>query len=179
MTPYVATGPRVGIRRPTPEDREEFLALTRASEAFHRPWGDWPKTPERFDAYLASRQAPSDDGFLVCDRASHAILGAVNLNCVVRGLFQSAYLGYWVGAPYAGRGYMTEGLNLVTRFAFGELGLHRLEANIQPANVASLRLVRACGFRMEGFSPRYLKIGGEWRDHERWALLADDEASVS
>lgn len=62
-------------------------------------------------------------------------------------------------------------MSVVIRRAFGELKLHRLEANIQPGNVASIALVRACGFALEGYSPRYLKIGGRWRDHERWALL--------
>jgi len=75
--------------------------------------------------------------------------------------------------PFAGEGYMSEGLRLVARHAFGKLGLHRLEANIQPGNRASIRLVRGGGFRREGFSPRYLKIFGRWRDHERWALTAD------
>jgi ribosomal-protein-alanine N-acetyltransferase len=68
---------------------------------------------------------------------------------------------------------MGEALQQVIRIAFGRLGLHRLEANIQPNNEASIALVRACGFRKEGFSPRYLKIRGRWRDHERWAILAD------
>ena len=69
---------------------------------------------------------------------------------------------------------MSEGLRLVIGHAFAQMGLHRVEANIQPGNLASIALVRRCGFKKEGFSPRYLKIFGEWRDHERWALLADD-----
>lgn len=93
---------------------------------------------------------------------------------IVRGAFQGAYLGYYMFVPYAQKGYMHEGLSLVLTRAFRELALHRLEANIQPDNVASLRLVRGLGFRREGLSPRYLKIGGRWRDHERWALLAEE-----
>ena len=69
---------------------------------------------------------------------------------------------------------MFEGMKLVTQFAFTEMGLHRVEANVQPGNAGSLALVRKCGFRREGFSPRYLQVLGEWRDHERWALLADE-----
>ena len=91
----------------------------------------------------------------------------------MRGNFHSAYLGYYAFAPHAGQGLMAEGLALVIRDAFRRLRLHRVEANIQPGNKASLRLVRRLGFRREGYSPRYLKIGGRWRDHERWALRAD------
>ena len=83
---------------------------------------------------------------------------------------QGAFLGY-AGVPgMQGQGYMREAMALVLDRAFGELGLHRIEANVQPGNEASLALVRGAGFEREGFSPRYLKIGGRWRDHERWAI---------
>ena len=171
---YDAIGERVAIRRPRAEDCDEFIALMRASVALHDTWVDFPKSRETYYAYLRSRQSLSDDGFLICDRASGAIAGVINLNCIVRGFFQSAYLGYCVGEPFARQGYMTEGIKVVTRYAFCEMHLHRLEANVQPNNAASLALVRKCGFRREGFSPRYLKIAGAWRDHERWAILADE-----
>ena len=87
---------------------------------------------------------------------------------------QNAYLGYYVGALHARRGYMTEALQLMLRYAFVKLRLHRLEANIQPRNVASIALVKRAGFRQEGFSRRYLKVCGRWRDHERWAIIAED-----
>ena len=93
---------------------------------------------------------------------------------IVRGDFQGAYIGYYLFVPHTGKGYMLEGLRLVLERAFRELALHRVEANIQPGNVRSLRLVKRLGFRREGFSPRYLKIGGRWRDHERWALLVEE-----
>jgi [ribosomal protein S5]-alanine N-acetyltransferase len=93
---------------------------------------------------------------------------------IVRGNFQSAYLGYYAFTPHARQGLMTEGLTLVVSEAFRRLGLHRLEANIQPSNAASRRLVRRLGFRREGLSRRYLVIAGRWRDHERWAILAED-----
>ena len=111
---------------------------------------------------------------LLCRRDDHAILGFFNLSQIVRRSLQSAYLGYAIGKPYARHGYMREGLDLVLRRAFTELRLHRIEANIQPENHASIALARGAGFRREGFSPRYLKIAGRWRDHERWAILADD-----
>ena len=96
------------------------------------------------------------------------------VNAIVRGLFHSAYLGYYALAPHAGKGYMTEGMRLVIRHAFVAMKLHRLEANIQPENTASRALVKRLGFRLEGYSPRYLKIAGRWRDHERWALTVED-----
>jgi ribosomal-protein-alanine N-acetyltransferase len=169
---------RVGIRRPTAADCDEFLTLVNSSRELHRPWVEPPSTRQRYEAYLESRRGQGDDGFLVCDSGSGAIVGVVNLNCIVRGFFHSAYLGYYVGAAFAGQGYMTEGLKLVARVAFTEIGLHRLEANIQPENVASLALARKCRFRKEGFSPKYLQVMGEWRDHERWTLLADEADSL-
>ena len=173
---FDAVGERVGIRRPRIEDGEEFTALIRASVELHDAWVDFPKTPETFANYVRSRNRMTEDGFFICDRASGRIAGVINLNCIVRGFFQSAYLGYCVGQPFARRAYMTEGMKLVARYAFTQMGLHRVEANIQPDNLPSIALVKKCGFRLEGFSPRYLKIAGIWRDHERWALLADDPA---
>ena len=103
-----------------------------------------------------------------------AIVGYVNLSQIVRGVFQSAYMGYQVFAPYASQGYMTAAMPLVLRLVFRTLKLHRVEANIQPTNAASLAVVRRAGFRKEGYSPRYLKIAGRWRDHERWTMTVED-----
>ena len=107
-------------------------------------------------------------------REDRSILGFFNLSHITRGSLQSAYLGYAIGSTFAGQGYMREGIELVLRDAFLTLRLHRIEANIQPGNQASIALARGAGFSREGFSPRYLKIGGRWRDHERWAVLAED-----
>jgi ribosomal-protein-alanine N-acetyltransferase len=116
---------------------------------------------------------PNRRRLLVCRRGDGAIVGVVNVSEIVRAAFQSAYLGYYAFRPHAGQGYMTEGLALVLRHAFRSLRLHRLEANIQPGNQPSRALVHGLGFRKEGFSPRYLKIGGRWRDHERWAIVRE------
>ena len=97
----------------------------------------------------------------------------VNISGIVAGVFQSAYLSFYGMARFAGSGLMTDAVQQVSRFAFDDLGLHRLEANIQPANLRSRALVQRVGFQQEGLSPRLLKIGGEWKDHERWAFLAD------
>jgi ribosomal-protein-alanine N-acetyltransferase len=171
---FDAVGERVGVRRPAPRDCEEFIALMRASVALHDPWVDFPKSSEAFANYIRPREGQTDDRFLICERDTGRIAGVINLNCIVRGFFQSTYLGYCVGQPFARHGYMTEGMRLVTHYAFTVMSLHRVEANIQPNNQPSIALVKRCGFRLEGFSPRYLKIAGEWRDHERWALLADE-----
>ena len=97
----------------------------------------------------------------------------ININEIVRGVFCSGYLGYYAFVPHDGRGYMRTGLAAVLRLAFRSYGLHRLEANIQPGNGRSIALVQGLGFEREGYSPRYLKIGGRWRDHERWAITSE------
>jgi len=117
-------------------------------------------------------RAPNNFAFAIRQRATGILVGYADITNVVRGGFLSAYLSYYAFEGHQRQGLMTEGLKLVVRQAFGKLGLHRLEANIQPGNAASIALVKACGFSKEGYSPRYLKIGGRWRDHERWALLA-------
>jgi ribosomal-protein-alanine N-acetyltransferase len=165
---------RVYLRAPQRSDEREFTALMRASRSFHRPWASAPTDSERFLAYISDSQRIDFEAFLVCRSSDDAILGFFNLSQIARGSLQSAYLGYAAGKPYAGEGYMREGIELVLQVAFLELRLHRLEANIQPGNKASIALAQGAGFRREGFSPRYLKISGRWRDHERWALLADD-----
>ena len=133
-----------------------------------------PRDCARFEA-LVARQARDDfAAFLLVRRDDRALLGHIAISQIFRFSFQSAYLGYWIGAPYARQGYMKEGLALVLTEAFRRLKLHRLEANIQPENTASRRLVEGLGFRLEGYSPRYLKISGRWRDHERWAILREE-----
>ena len=168
------TAPRVYLRRPAAADELEFVLLMQRSREFHRRWASAPTDHERFAAYIADSGRPDFEAFLLCRVQDDAILGFFNLSQIVRRALQSAYLGYTIGEPFAGQGYMREGIVLLLDVAFGELGLHRVEANIQPGNRPSIALARGAGFTREGFSPRYLKIGGRWRDHERWALLAED-----
>jgi [ribosomal protein S5]-alanine N-acetyltransferase len=170
----VSPAREVFLRAPLSSDRDEFLTLMRASRAFHRPWASAPTDDERFAAYVADSRRPDFEAMLVCRVHDEAIAGFFNLSQITRGPLQSAYLGYAVGKPFAGQGYMSAGIQLVLRHAFLSLRLHRVEANIQPGNKASIALASGAGFTREGFSPRYLKIGGRWRDHERWAILADD-----
>jgi ribosomal-protein-alanine N-acetyltransferase len=163
----------VFLRQPAASDEAELVALTRASRRLHRPWVSPPLDGVSFQGFLARARRPNALVLLACRAEDGAIAGVFHLDEIVRGVLQSAYLSYYVGAPYAGQGYMTAGLRLLLRHAFVALRLHRLEANIQPGNLASIALVERCGFELEGFSPRYLKIRNRWRDHQRWALRVE------
>jgi len=163
---------RIHLRRIVAGDERRFLASVEASRALHRPWVHAPSTPLQFRIYARRVRKPENRGFLVCLRESGELVGVINLSNIVLGYFRSAYLGYYAFGGFERQGLMREGLRAAVRHAFKSLKLHRLEANIQPGNAASIALVRSCGFRKEGFSPRYLKIGGRWRDHERWAIIA-------
>ncbi|MET9921501.1 GNAT family protein [Streptomyces sp. NPDC006435] len=196
-----AAGRRVLIRPFTRADAEEFTDRARESRDLHHPWLFPPVDTRAYAAY-ADRliDDPARAGFLVCEREDAGgardtgeaegtgdaedtgdaaggsvgrIAGFININNIVTGAFRCGALGYGAFAHAAGRGLMGEGLDLVLRHAFGPLGLHRLEANIQPGNAASIALVRRAGFRLEGFSPDFLLIDGAWRDHERWAITAE------
>ena len=162
---------RVVLTTPGPADEAEFLAVNRADLAYHRPWSYNPTTPEAYRAYLAAL-GERKVGFFARRREGE-LVGWFNLSEIVRGNFHNAYLGYCGFAAFAGHGYVTEALGLVLREAFVTQKLHRLEANIQPGNEPSIALVKRLGFELEGMSPRYLKIGGRWRDHERYALRSE------
>jgi ribosomal-protein-alanine N-acetyltransferase len=178
--PAPAPAPRIMLRHPSAEDAGEFTAAARASSQLHQPWVTAPSTPDQFRAFLARLDGDAFTAFLACRTEDEAITGYFTVSNIIRGSLHSAFLGYAAFAPFAGRGYMTDGLRLVLRVVFLDLRLHRLEANIQPGNASSIALVRRCGFQREGFSPRYLNIGGAWRDHERWAIRSEiwrDEGS--
>ncbi|WP_033330221.1 MULTISPECIES: GNAT family N-acetyltransferase [Actinomadura] len=163
-------GARVAVRRVRAEDEARFVELACASSAFHRPWVNPPVSAEQFSAYLARFDEVTAVGMVVCLRDGGDLAGFVNINGIVRDSYQRGMLGYAAFLPYAGQGYLSEGVALAVRYAFERLELHRVEADIQPGNDASVRLVKRLGFRREGFSPGFIKIDGEWRDHERWAL---------
>ena len=162
----------VELVRPGKRHAEEFTRAARRSRKLHAGVVTPARDEEAFGAYLRATRAPNRESYLICCAETRAIAGVASLNEIVRGAFHSAYLGYYAFVPHAGRGLMFEGVSRVLDRAFGEHGLHRVEANIQPENEPSLRLARRLGFRLEGFSPAYLKVSGRWRDHERFALLA-------
>jgi ribosomal-protein-alanine N-acetyltransferase len=150
----------------------------RRSRALHRGFVTTAATPAEYRDYLRRSRRNSQESFFVVAADSGALAGVINLNDIVRYAQQSATLGYYAFTPHAGAGLMRAGLVLVIQHAFNELRLHRLEANIQLTNGRSRSLVRGLGFVREGVARGYLKIGGRWRDHERWALLADDWRSA-
>ncbi|WP_432468828.1 GNAT family N-acetyltransferase [Agarivorans sp. Z349TD_8] len=152
------------LRKPKPEDAESIKALYQASTSLHQPWS-YP--PSNYAGYLADEYR-----YFLCLTERGDIVGTFNISGVVRGYFQSAYLGYEVFMPYQGKGYMTIGIRLLLEEAFFQLKLHRLEANIQPENTSSIKLVSKAGFENEGYSKHYLNIGGfGWKDHQRWAIV--------
>ncbi|MEO9135455.1 MAG: GNAT family N-acetyltransferase [Casimicrobiaceae bacterium] len=175
--PATLEGNRVHLRSPRRTDQRSFIAQARQSRALHRGWVQAPETPTAYAAYVAryhpTAAMPRDIGFLVIRNEDDALAGVINFSEIIRGAFHSAYVGYYAFAPLAGDGYMTEGFALALDFAFRELKLHRIEANVQPANSPSLALVERVGFAREGYSPRYVKIAGRWRDHVRFAVLAE------
>lgn len=168
-------GFRTRITPPEAADEPAFLEAMRASIGLHYPWVSAPKDHAAWQRYMKRLERDNEAGFLVKHLGDGAICGVINLNIITYEALCSAYVSYFGVEGRAGRGYMKEGMLQVIQHAFGQLGLHRLEANIQPGNLASIALAQSTGFQYEGFSPRYLKINGEWCDHERWAILADDE----
>ena len=169
-------GSRVVLRDLAHADREAFLQMVRESRDLHQPWTYPPERADQFDD-LVGRAGRDDFVCLAAVRADDGdLVGVFTISQIVRGYFQSAYLGYYASARHAGKGLMGESMMLVLDHAFGPLSLHRLEANIQPGNAPSVALARGAGFRLEGYSPRYLLIGGRWRDHERYAITADEHA---
>ncbi len=174
--PKHPTTPPIYIRTPTLDDSAEFLASLKSpnTRQFFRNVGMPPSNPAAYKKYIARISTDRHEGFFVCHKKTHQILGVINLNEIVRGVFQSTFLGYYILPQHTGHGYLTQGLRLVARRAFSQLKLHRLEANIMPDNKPSLAVVKRCAFHYEGLARRYLKMVGRWRDHKRFALIRED-----
>ncbi len=173
MRRAVATRPTTYLRKPSDADGPEFVERARGSRDHLQPWVYCAEDLTAYRAWVLRGERPDTEQYLVCRRADDAIAGFVNLNNIVLGSLQSAAMGWAAFLPHAGRGHLRDGVSMVLELGFTQLRLHRLEANIQPGNDRSRRLAIASGMALEGLSPRYLRIGGEWRDHERWAILAD------
>jgi len=154
------------------DDAPELFEAIGRSRALHKPW----ITPVAIEAEIREglSQPPDVRISYGIREDSGQLAGVVNINSVIHGAFQNGFLGYYAISPYEGHGFMRAGLIAVLDRAFGEHGLHRVEANIQPDNSRSVRLVQSLGFRLEGHSPRYLRINGEWKDHDRYALTVEE-----
>lgn len=146
-----------------------------ASVGLHHPWISAPRNHRGWLRYMKRLDRDNEAGFLIKRIQDGALCGVINLNVITYEALCSAYTSYFAVAGMEEQGYMKEGMLQVIRHAFDKLGLHRIEANIQPGNLASIALAQSVGFQYEGFSPRFLKINGKWCDHERWAILAHDE----
>lgn len=170
----VLAGKLIFLRQPHKADLAEYVALRKQSAAFYRGLVNPFKGKKQFDLYLRPASKGEYFRFFICRNEDRRIAGSISLFLIERGSFHSGCVGYMIGAPYTRQGYATEALQLVLRFAFDALKLHRVEANIQPSNKPSIALVKRAGFKLEGYSPRFLKICGQWRDHERWAILVED-----
>ncbi len=149
------------------------MAAVKKSRRLHAGWVSPPQNPATFDAYLQRLRGKTQLGYWVVTE-TRELAGVITVSEIVRGVFCSGYLGYYAFVPHNDRGYMSRGLAGVLADIFKVHRLHRVEANIQPGNKDSRLLVQRLGFRLEGFSPRYLNIAGRWRDHERWALTIED-----
>jgi [ribosomal protein S5]-alanine N-acetyltransferase len=165
---------RVNVAPARRADGPDLVRANAESRDYHAPWvqnfTDAPGFDEWFDGLIVDPRV----SLIAREAVSGGIVGVINFSQIFLRGFRSAYVGFYGMAAFARRGLMTEALRLAMRYAFDEIGLHRVEANIQPANAASIALVRRVGFQREGFSPRYLRIAGDWRDHERWAMLRDE-----
>ncbi|HBF31697.1 GNAT family protein [Rhizobium sp.] len=154
-------------------DCADLLAANRASKSYHAPWASPFTDEDGFQSWFAQTVTGANISLIARESHSNGVVGVFTLSQIVLGNFRSCYLGYYGMASFAQQGLMTQALNATLAYAFHEVGLNRVEANIQPENRRSIALVQRCGFEKEGFSKRYLKINGEWCDHERWARLAD------
>ncbi|MFT4254369.1 MAG: GNAT family protein [Caulobacter sp.] len=173
-------GERIYLRLPRLADHKPWAELRAGSRAFLTPWEPtWPADDltraafrQRLAAYARELELGEAFPFFVFRKSDDAIVGGVRLFNIRRGVSQTGVLGYWAGEAHAGQGYTTEAVRAVIDFAFGPLGLHRLEAACMPHNARSAGLLARCGFSEEGYARAYLKINGEWRDHRLFGLIA-------
>lgn len=178
----VVHGRHVLLRLPQSYDYAAWAQLRARSREFLTPWEPtWasdeltrPAFRRRLRHYHKEFREETGYTFFIFRNTDDVLLGGLSLSNVRRGVTQSASLGYWMGAPYAGCGLMTDAVRAICPFGFGTLGLHRLEAACLPWNTASVRVLEKCGFVREGLARRYLKINGIWQDHLLFALVEDD-----
>lgn len=162
----------------TTADGPELVQAHLRSRRHHAPWVQPFRDEAGFRAWYEHMLDGRSVSLVAREAATREVAGLITISQIVMGRMQSGYLGFHGMAGMGGRGLMTEAVGLAVQHAFNTLGLHRLEANIQPGNSRSVALVMRLGFRQEGFSPDYLFVDGAWRDHERWALLSTEARPV-
>jgi len=169
----IAMGVNIHLQSPARGHKVIYRDFIRSNKSFHEPWVYIPDDGRYYDQYLKRLKTGKTLGFFIFTNDNNEFVGVINLNNIQLSPFSSASLGYYMDQNQCRNGYMAEAIKLVLSHAFYKIGLNRIEANIQPDNLASRALVKYLGFNCEGFSPRYLQIGGQYRDHERWAYLSD------
>jgi [ribosomal protein S5]-alanine N-acetyltransferase len=162
------------LRYVTHDDCGKMLELNKSSLEFYKSLVNPLLDAESFKLYVDRNLEEANECFIICRKDDNKIVGAINLSQIFRKAFQNAYLGYSLGVNFTGKGYMSETVELILQHAFENLQLHRIEANVQPHNLASIKVLQRCGFTKEGFSRKYLKIDDVWCDHERWAIILED-----
>ena len=168
---------KVHIRHLKTSDEKIFMAHIRRSRDLHRSWVQVPTSVKAFQRYVQEMNTVDDQAYVASRTDTREMVGVVELQDIFRGDFQNAYLIYYGFAGQLQQGFMKAAVQQVINKAFGSMKLHRLEANIQSNNTASVALIKACGFKKEGVSRQFLRKNGEWRDHERWALLNEQYAA--
>lgn len=163
----------ITLRNPCAQDEIKFVSTMKNSRDFHFPFITAPCTSEEFQTYL-NKSKQESERYYIAWNDNQQIIGVFNISGIIHGVFKSAYLGYYASVDLAGKGLMSQALKLVLKEIFTTLDLHRIEANIQPANTTSIQMATKNGFFKEGFSPRYLKVNGIWQDHFRFALTFED-----
>ena len=183
--PTFVRGDGVFLRPAEMRDFEQWSSLRERSRDFLTPWEPiWPTDDltrssfrRRIRAYAEEIEGDEAYPFLIF-REDETLVGGLTIGQVRRGVSQTATLGYWMGHPYAGRGYMSRAVRAAAHFTFGPLRLHRLEAACLGHNIASIRVLERVGFSREGYARAYLRINGRWQDHNLYALLESDPIIV-
>jgi len=178
----VVHGEHVLLRIPAMSDFQAWSDLRGVSMDFLKPrepqWADDELTKSAYRRRLSHYQREMRDGrgyaFLIIRKSDNQLLGGLSLGNITRGVTQSGSLGYWIGAPFTGQGYMSQSVRAIIPFVFDVLNLHRLEAACLQDNSASMRVLERNRFRREGVARSYLKINNMWQDHIVYALLEDD-----
>jgi len=174
--------PRSYLQPPRHRDWKQWARVRQESRDFLVPWEPtWAYDSltrsafrRRVHIYAQEWRQGTGFSFFIFRKPDDRLIGGVTLSNVRRGVAQSGSLGYWIGAPYARQGFMTEALSGVLGFAFDELSLHRIEAACLPSNSASRGVLVKLGFAEEGFAREFLRINGTWQDHVLYAILRSD-----